>query len=156
MNNNILEFLEAYKNLDDFCKQILSSDRGISKYIDEMNHESLGPEKVDCWEKDYKQLKKMRWIRNQLVHEINSFQENLINAEDIEWLITFRSRIMECTDPFSLLYQSKNETRKTIKQRKNPENLGTNKTFYNWNFVYGVIILIGLIILVIILFAIFV
>ena len=156
MNNNILEFLEAYKSLDDLCKQILSNDRGISQYIDEMNHEGLGPKKVDCWEKDYRQLKKMRWIRNQLVHEIYSFQEDLINTEDIEWLLTFRSRIMECTDPFSLLYQSQNSTRKTIKQNKDPENLGTNKTFYNWNLVYGVIISIGIIILAITFLAIFV
>ena len=37
MDNMILEFLEAYKSLDELCQQILSSDRGISEYIDEMD-----------------------------------------------------------------------------------------------------------------------
>lgn len=153
MNSIILEFLEAYKSLDELCKQILSSDRGISKYIDEMNHESQGNMMVACWEEDYKQLRKMRRIRNQLVHETNSFQENLINVEDIEWLKTFRSRIMECTDPFSLLHQSRNIKRKITKQEKHPENYSkTNESSCNWNLVVGVIILIGIIIFAIIFF----
>lgn len=146
MNNNILEFLEAYKSLDELCKQILSSNRGISEYIDEMNHESQGHMMITCWERDYKQLKKMRWIRNQLVHEANSFQNNLVNIEDIAWLKTFRSRIMEGTDPFSLLYQSRNIKRKTTKQKILPENdFKINEPSVNWNLVVGVIILIVII-----------
>lgn len=52
MDNMILEFLEAYKSLDELCKQILSSDRGISEYIDEMERESQGCMRVACWETD--------------------------------------------------------------------------------------------------------
>lgn len=119
MNNINWDFIEAYKSLDELCKQILSSDRGISEYIDEMSNERLGRMMVACWEKDYNQLKKMRWIRNQLVHEVNSSQSNLVTIEDIEWLKTFRSRIMECTDSFSLLREARNIKRKTtVKQEK--------------------------------------
>ncbi len=58
MNSNmILEFLKAYKNLDELCRQILSSDRGVSEYIDEMSNESQGY-RVAGWEGDYKKLKK--------------------------------------------------------------------------------------------------
>ena len=118
MNSKIiLEFLEIYKNLDELCKQVLSSDRGVSEYIDEMSNESQGY-RVASWERDYKILKKMRWIRNRLVHETDSFEDNLVNVEDIEWLHTFYHRIMECTDPFSLLHQSENMNRKTGKQEK--------------------------------------
>lgn len=153
MNNIILEFLENYKSLDELCKQILSSDRGISEYIYEMSNEKQGHMKVACWEKDYKQLKKMRWIRNQLVHETNSFQDNLVNTEDIEWLKTFRSRIMESTDPFSLLHQSGNT--KITNQVKPSENyFQTNKPSRNWNkepssnssLEIEIIILVGIII----------
>lgn len=145
MNNIILEFLEAYKSLDELCKQTLSSDKGISKYIDEMNYESQGHMKVVCWEKDYKQLKKMRWIRNRLVHETNSFQENIITPEDIEWLKNFRTRIMECTDPFSLLYQSRNTKVKMIKYEECSENyFKTNEPSSNCKSEVGVIILIGI------------
>ncbi len=89
MNNIILEFLDAYKSLDELCKQILSSESGISEYINEMSHDIQGHIMVDCWERDYKELKKMRWIRNQLVHETHSFQDDLINIEDIKWLKIF-------------------------------------------------------------------
>lgn len=128
MDHIILEFLEAYKSLDELCKQILSTDRGISDYIDEMKYESQGYRMVASWEKDLKQLKRLRWIRNKLVHEVDSFQENLIHKEDIEWLITFRSQIMECKDPLSVLSQLRSPKREMRKQT---------------NILVGVIILIG-------------
>lgn len=128
MDHIILEFLEAYKSLDELCKQILSTDRGISDYIDEMKYESQGYRMVASWEKDLKQLKRLRWIRNKLVHEVDSFQENLIHKEDIEWLITFRSQIMEGKDPLSVLSQLRSPKREMRKQT---------------NILVGVIILIG-------------
>lgn len=51
MNNKIMEFLEAYQQLDELCRQILSSDRGISEYIDEMDYESQGY-RIAGWEND--------------------------------------------------------------------------------------------------------
>lgn len=119
-SNTVLDFLKIYKKLDELCRQILSSDKGISEYIDEMSNESQGY-RIAGWERDYKRLKKMRWIRNRLVHETDAFEENLVNVEDIEWLHTFYQRIMECTDPFSLLHQSESMNRKTGKQEKYPE-----------------------------------
>lgn len=113
-SNIILEFLEIYKNLDELCKQILSSDRGVSQYIDEMDNERQGY-RIAGWKDDYKTLKHLRWIRNRLVHEANSFKDNIVRPEDIQWLHTFYRRIMEHTDPFSLLQQSKNGIRKTEK-----------------------------------------
>lgn len=155
MKNIILEFLEAYKSLDELCKQILSSDRGISEYIDEMNRESQGCMRVACWEMDYKRLKKLRWIRNQLVHEINSFEDDLISPEDIEWMKEFQTRIMECTDPFSLLYQSRNIKTKTANQEKYPANYFERKepfeeSFIDRNLVIGVMTLIGIVLLALI------
>lgn len=105
MDNLNLQFFEAYKELDEMCKQVLSSNRGVSAYIDEMEKE--GHVYVENWEKDYRQLKKMRWIRNRLAHETNVFEEDIITAQDIEWLKLFRTRIMELADPFSLLHQQK-------------------------------------------------
>lgn len=153
-SNNILEFLDIYKNLDELCRQILSSDRGISGYIDEMSNESQGY-RIAGWERDYKQLKRMRWIRNRLVHETDSFEDNLANAEDIEWLHTFYHRIMECTDPFSLLHQSENMNRKTDKRGKCAEKtFSTNKASYsrdeglpNKNMVLAGTILAGVILI---------
>ena len=116
MSNIILEFLEAYKSLDELCKQLLASDKGITEYIEGMSKESQGAKRVVGWENDYKQLKRLRWIRNQLVHDANSFQDDLVVAEDVHWLNTFRLRILECSDPYSLLYQSRNTVNTNILQ----------------------------------------
>lgn len=159
--NNILEFLENYKKLDELCRQILSSDRGVSEYIDEMSHENQGY-RITGWEKDYKKLKKMRWIRNRLVHETDSFEDNLFSVEDIEWLHTFYRRIMECTDPFSLLHQSENISKKTVKQEKCPEiAFSTNKVTHSRNgdlsdkaIILASMILAGLILMGIVVFGI--
>lgn len=119
-NENNLEFLKIYIKLDELCKQVLSSDRGVSEYIDEMDKESQGYQ-IAGWKADYKKLKQMRWIRNRLVHETDSFENELAKVEDIEWLHKFYCRIMECSDPFSLLYQLNNKNRKTSTQGNCPE-----------------------------------
>lgn len=158
--NNILEFLEKYKELDQLCRQILSSDRGISEYIDEMSRESQG-NRIAGWDRDYKKLKRLRWIRNRLVHEPDSFEDNLVNAEDIEWLHTFYKRIMECKDPFSLLRQSERLSRKEIDSHQNNKDLTnevlTNKdltdkelTSLKWLFaviIAGGVIMMGIVVL---------
>lgn len=157
MDNIILDFLEAYKSLDTLCKQILSSDKGISTYIDEMERESQGRMMVADWENDYNQLKHMRWIRNQLVHEPDSFQNNLLGTQDIEWLKMFRIRIMESTDPFSVLRQLGNTKtiRKTTVHRaywaKNfkKQEPGNQETFYSGNMsAYNASIVILIIVII--------
>lgn len=148
MDNIILEFLEVYKCLDELCKQVLSSDRGISVYIDEMNQESQACMVVACWREDYKQLKKMRWIRNKLVHEPNSFQEISIGIEDIEWLKNFRSRILKGADSLSLLYQSRSIKGKNIENKEYSEDLSkTDDLSFIWKLSGVIVILIVIIIL---------
>lgn len=113
MNNLNWEFFEAYKRLDELCKQVLLSDRGISEYIKEMENE--GQVYVGGWERDYKQLKRMRWLRNQIAHEADTIEKNIVTMQDIEWLKEFHVRIMECKDPFSLLNLGKNANKKIAK-----------------------------------------
>lgn len=153
MNDNILEFLEIYKNLDKLCREILSSDRGISGYIDEMSYVNQRYRVIDGWERDYKQLKKMRWIRNRLVHEADSFEEDLVNGNDIEWLHIFYCRIMECRDPLALLHQSENMNRTTGKNKKYSEcYYSTNQTSpsQNENIPARDIILLGIIFILVV------
>jgi hypothetical protein len=152
MNNNILIFLEVYKNLDELCKHILSSDIGVSKYIEDMEKEIQGSFYVTDWEKDYKKLKHIRWIRNQLVHDTNSFENNIVTTDDIEWLKEFQTRIIKCTDPFSLLNQMRNQS-DTIKnvnsilsQTINHNNSKNNKKSNNGALVVVIIITIVLLV----------
>ncbi len=112
MNQLNLEFFETYKELDELCKQLLSSEKGVSSYIDEMTNEMQESRAITGWNKDYQQLKHMRWIRNQLAHETNAFQKEFVTIADIEWIKAFHHRILECTDPLALLRQSKSMTHK--------------------------------------------
>lgn len=148
MNNTILEFLDVYKKLDELCKQIFGSDIGVSKYIDEMEKDIQGSIYITGWEKDYKQLKHMRWVRNQLVHDTNSFERNIVTLDDIEWLKRFQSRIISCSDPFSLLNQYKIQS--NGKPKMSDEFAKKNKTRNKSVFpivalVLGIILLITII-----------
>lgn len=158
-NNDILEFLEKYKKLDQLCRQSLSSDRGISEYIDEMSRERRGY-RIAGWGKDYKKLKRVRWIRNRLVHDTDSFEDNLVTAEDIEWLHTFYRRIMECKDPFSLLRQADRPSIKKVHSYPNKDitnEVRTNKdltdeelTSLKWLLpviIAGGVIMMGIVVL---------
>lgn len=107
MDEIILEFLKAYKKLDELCKQVLGSDRGISEYIDQMQSEGKGCSKVPNWDNDLKEVKRLRWMRNRLVHDADSFDMLTVTNEDISYLKEFRSRILSCEDPFALLRNSK-------------------------------------------------
>ena len=120
MDNINWKFFEEYKSLDELCKQILSNDRGVSTYIDEMEKECRGGKLVINWEKDYKQLKRMRWLRNQIAHEASPIEESIVTVEDIKWLKNFRVRIMECTDPFSMLRKAK-KTDLKMKVKSKPQ-----------------------------------
>lgn len=107
MDDIILRFLKDYKKLDELCKQVLGSDRGISEYIDQMQSEGKGCSKVPNWDNDLKELKRLRWMRNRLVHDADSFDMLTVTNEDIFYLKEFRSRILNCEDPFALLRNSK-------------------------------------------------
>ena len=118
MNHIILDFLNAYKNLDALCKQILSSDIGVSKYIEEMEKEQQASYYITNWERDYKRLKHLRWVRNQLVHDTDSFEKKMVTSNDVEWLKRFRRRILSCSDPLSLLHKTRNQKKHNRKSYK--------------------------------------
>ena len=128
--SHVLDFLEAYKNLDEMCKQILSSERGVSQYIEEMETATRGSRLCVDWDNDYQQLKKMRYVRNKLVHEPNSFELNLFTEEDVTWVKGFRERIFNQTDPIALLYKAtykkNNESTQCIQNIKPVQNIYNN------------------------------
>ena len=109
MNNIETEFLNSYKKLDNLCKQILSSDTGISSYISEMEDERSGKYVIQGWDTDFRKLKELRHLRNQLVHD-TSFSSGMISEADIEWLDDFYSRILNLKDPFAHLHNYQNHS----------------------------------------------
>ena len=113
------EFLEEYKRLDALCKDCLRSSEGVSEYIRQMEDTyNTGARYVYTWESDYKQLKHVRWVRNQLAHTVGAFDSGICTREDLDWVICFHNRIIQQKDPFSVLRAAKEEQRLRAIQAK--------------------------------------
>lgn len=69
MNNTENRFFEQYKKLDNLCKDLLNNNQGVSAYIKEMEKIPIFERQlVKSWDSDYKMLKHIRWIRNNIAH----------------------------------------------------------------------------------------
>ena len=114
-------FMDSYKRLEKLCGDMLEDERRISAYIDKMYENDKGWDLVPGWESDLKNLKYYRRIRNKLVHEPDAYEEELCDAEDIEWLDDFYYRIIDREDPLNRYYEIV-RSRKSIKHA--PEHSG--------------------------------
>lgn len=114
-------FLNSYKQLDKLCDEILnnifsiSGKSGVSSYIEEMENITQGSRFVNSWDRDLKQLKHYRWVRNKIVHEPNCTEKSMCKPVDVQWLDDFYSRIMNQTDPISLYSKATNTSVKSKK-----------------------------------------
>ncbi len=95
-----MEFMSAYKHLDNLCRDI--NGTGLTGYIEDMERNHSDAYHVVGWENDYKQLKHYRWVRNQIAHENYADESNMCEPMDVEWLEDFYNRIMNQTDPLAL------------------------------------------------------
>ncbi len=95
-------FIDSYKHLEKLCEEVMSDERKVSAYIDEMKNTPQGSRFVMNWNEDLKKLKHYRWVRNKIVHEPGHTEENMCEPEDALWLDDFYSRIMNQTDPLAL------------------------------------------------------
>lgn len=57
---------------------------------------------VTNWEKDYKMLKHIRWVRNQIAHDTSDAPFS--TEADLEFTNAFYDRIINQNDPFILSY----------------------------------------------------
>ena len=113
-----LEFQEEYKRLDRLCKDCLSSVEGVSEYIRQMDSTpSHNHRYVYGWDGDYKQLKHVRWVRNQLAHEVGSLHSDICTKDDLCWVQSFYDRILNGRDPLTVVRKAKAEEASYIKQQ---------------------------------------
>ena len=67
-----IDFMDLYKSVDRFLKDAYSSDTGVTNYIQNMELKFLqGRRSISSWQSDYDELKHLRWIRNQLAHDVD-------------------------------------------------------------------------------------
>ena len=96
------DFFESYKKLDRLCSDLYTEKNGISAYIADMETKtSMGHLLVQSWDSDYKNLKHVRWVRNQIAHESDMLQVSEIT--DLSFVQDFYDRILSEEDPLTLL-----------------------------------------------------
>lgn len=116
MQNHNYTFLEEYKNLDQLCRQIFMSDKGVTTYIDEMKAiPTFDANVIQNWSSDLSRLKDLRHTRNILSHEVGTLQQNMCTQNDIDWLKEFRLRIINQTDPLALFDKYKKSKAQSVK-----------------------------------------
>lgn len=116
-----VRFQEEYKKLDVLCKDIFSSKDGVSVYISEMEKTSFQYHKFAYdWDEVYKNLKHLRWMRNQLAHEVGAFNSDLCSELDLKWLKYFYNSILNRTDPLAQVGQA---------MRQQNEHKSTSNTY---------------------------
>ena len=102
------EFFDEFKNLDNICRDIYGKNSdgklGVTLYLEDMEKKAAqGVYKVSEWRSDYYRLKEVRHKRNELAHERNSFSCTVCTQQDIDFIRSFRARILNQTDPLSQL-----------------------------------------------------
>ncbi len=101
-----INFMELYKDVDRFIKDAYSTQEGISEYIREMEIRALaGKRSIPTWDTDYAALKHLRYIRNQLAHDV-SYDSDICEEADYDYLEGFRDRLFSGTDPLARLTKS--------------------------------------------------
>ena len=110
------EFFDEFKTLDNLCRDIygasVDNKLGVTLYLEEMDRKAYqGAFKVSAWRSDYNQLKNARNIRNELAHSRNSFSADICSREDIDFIRSFRTRILNQTDPIALLRKQTAQSR---------------------------------------------
>ena len=120
-----IDFLDLYKRVDRFIKDAYASSEGVSEYLRQMEHNDFkGRRIVSTWAKDYYQLKHLRWMRNQLSHEVE-YDADLCEEADYKWLEEFRSRLFAADDPIAVLRRAENAKRQRYaeEQRHHQEQI---------------------------------
>ncbi|MBD5138721.1 MAG: hypothetical protein HDT24_05360 [Ruminococcus sp.] len=116
-----------YKQVDKLCREIFSSQSGVTQYITEMERmASYGRSVIPSWNDDYYTLKRVRWLRNKMAHESGTTE---CNANDAAWLENFHRRLLARQDPLALLNQFNCE-------RSNYPPKQESKPIYSGQMVY--------------------
>lgn len=106
------ELFDEFKRVDGICRDMFSSQRGVSEYIEQMEWDfAYGQQRVSSWERDYRSLKRVRWLRNQIAHETTVTD---CSADDVAYLQDFYDRLLRQQDPLAVLRRAKRTVRPTV------------------------------------------
>ena len=96
MNAIQTELLEEYKYLDAICRDMLGAEKGVSAYIEQLDKTPVTVRYwITEWNDEYRQLKHIRWLRNQIAHSTGTVD---CTQSDLEWLKGFHNRLLTQQD----------------------------------------------------------
>ena len=126
------EFFDEFKALDNLCRDIygesIDNKLGVTLYLEDMDRKAYqGAFKVSGWTFDYNYLKSVRNIRNELAHSRNSMTVDICSQEDIDFVRSFRIRILNQTDPIAMLRKQSTQARpsSTLQPKKQSQSTYT-------------------------------
>lgn len=132
MSNLNNAFLEEFKRLDKLCREMYDTEKGVTSYIDDMK---LTPEYksryIPDWNNDLRKLKSLRHIRNQLSHEVGTLDMDMCEQDDIVWLRDFYKRILNGTDPLSILHTKTQHINNIKNTNQDIYRVNTSAYIYN-------------------------
>lgn len=106
-----IDLMDLYKSVDKFIRDAYGSAEGVSEYIRQMEQNDYkGRRYVSTWGADYDMLKHLRWIRNQLSHEVG-YDSDICEESDYDWLDLFRGRLYSANDPMAIMNKSEEAER---------------------------------------------
>lgn len=101
-----VKFLDTYKRFEKILSDMYSCQHGVSEYISIMEEKERSCYsvcmRVDCWKSDYKSLKHLRWLRNQITHSVDCI-DGFCEYNDLVILNDFYDRILHQKDALSIL-----------------------------------------------------
>lgn len=104
-------FMDLYKSVDRLIRDAYFSTEGISEYLRQMEQNDFkGRRYVATWGADYDKLKRLRWIRNQLSHEVG-YDSDICEDTDYDWLEAFSHRLYSANDPLATMNKAENAER---------------------------------------------
>lgn len=91
-----IELLEEYKYVDAICRDMLGAEKGVSAYIEQLDETPMTVRYwITEWNDEYRQIKHIRWLRNQIAHSTGSVE---CSQADLEWLKRFHNRLLTQQD----------------------------------------------------------
>ena len=91
-----VELLEEYKYVDKICQEMLGAGKGVTAYIEQLDETPMTVRYwITEWNDEYKQLKHVRWLRNQIAHSTGTVD---CTQSDLEWLKGFHNRLLTQQD----------------------------------------------------------
>ena len=120
MNAIQIERLEEYKYVDAICRDMLGAEKGVSAYIEQLDETPVTVRYwIAEWNDEYRQLKHIRWLRNQIVHSTDYVE---CTQADVDWLKAFHNRLLTRQDPLAKAYRVINESQ-IQKQRQQAKTI---------------------------------